>query len=167
MSDAQNFQPSRLRAGLGLLFCFAITFLAARLGSILTSPSLGWYSTLERPWFTPPDWAFPVAWTILFALMAIALFLSWRRLGLKMRFHPALAAFAVQLALNIAWSFAFFTTRSPASGLVVIVALIAAILWTMREFFRLDRGAALLLVPYLFWVGYAALLNASIFSLNA
>lgn len=166
MSGAQHFQPSRLRAGLGLLVCFAVTFLAARLGSIATTPNLGWYETLEKPWFTPPNWAFPVAWTILFALMAVALFIVWRGFDFRLRAYPPLIAFALQLVLNVGWSFAFFAARSPGLGLVAIVALMAAIVWTIRAFAGRSRGAALLLVPYILWVGYAALLNFSIFSLN-
>jgi translocator protein len=162
-----HLAPSRVRSGFALLGCFALAFGAARLGSTLTTPNLGWYAELQKPWFTPPDWAFPVAWTILFAMMAVSMFLAWRALGLRMRFHRALAAFAVQLALNVAWSAAFFATRDPALGVAVIAALAIAIVWTIFEFSRLSGGAALLLVPYLLWVGYAALLNISIWWLNA
>jgi translocator protein len=167
VTDTGRFAPGRVRSGFALLACFALAFGAARLGSVLTTPSLDWYETLAKPWFTPPNWAFPVAWTLLFALMAISLFMAWRVLGLRMRVHRALLAFAVQLALNIAWSWAFFASRDPGLGVVVILGLILAIGWTMRKFSRLSRGAALLLVPYLVWVGYAALLNIAIWRLNA
>ena len=78
----------------------------------------------------------------------------------------AIVAFFVQLVLNGMWSFAFFGGRSPMAGLIVIAALIAAILATIRAFWRLDRPAALLLVPYLAWVAYATLLNGTIWRLN-
>ena len=80
--------------------------------------------------------------------------------------RPALAAFAVQLALNAAWSWAFFGARSPAGGLVVIAALLGAIVLTIDRFRRLDRIAAALLVPYALWVAYASYLNAGVLVLN-
>ena len=135
--------------------------------SLITQPNIPtWYAGLEKPAFTPPNWAFPVAWTLLYALMAYAL---WRILSLREN-RPgrsaAIVAFFVQLVLNGMWSFAFFGGRSPMAGLIVIAALIAAILATIRAFWRLDRPAALLLVPYLAWVAYATLLNGTIWRLN-
>jgi tryptophan-rich sensory protein len=136
--------------------------------SLVTQPNIPtWYATLLKPGFTPPNWAFPVAWTLLYAMMAYAL---WRILSLP-KAQPgrtgAIVAFFVQLALNGLWSFAFFGGQSPLAGLVVIAALIVAILATIRTFWRLDRVAALLLVPYLAWVAYAALLNGTIWRLNS
>ncbi len=141
--------------------------LAAVSASLVTRPSIPtWYAGLTKPGFTPPNWLFPVAWTLLYGLMAYAL---WRILSLP-KDRPgrsaAVAAFFAQLSLNALWSFAFFGARSPLAGLVVIAALIAAILWTMRAFGRLDRLAALLLAPYLAWVAYAAVLNGAIWRLN-
>jgi len=135
--------------------------------SLVTQPNIPtWYASLQKPDFTPPNWAFPVAWTVLYALMAYAL---WRILSLpegRPGRRAAIMAFFVQLALNGTWSFAFFGGRSPAAGLVVIAALIVAILATIRAFWRLDRLAGLLLVPYLAWVAYATLLNGTIWRLN-
>lgn len=125
-----------------------------------------WYANLQKPGFTPPNWAFPVAWTTLYAMMAYAL---WRILSLP-RHTPgrnaAVVAFFVQLALNGSWSFAFFGGQSPIAGLVVIAGLIVAILATIFTFWRLDRTAALLLVPYLAWVSFATVLNGTIWRLN-
>ena len=95
--------------------------------------------------------------------------LSQTQIGLLaagLSFSWAIAAFFVQLALNGLWSFAFFGARSPLAGLVVIAALIVAIAATISAFWRLDRTAALLLVPYLAWVAYAALLNGTIWRMN-
>jgi benzodiazapine receptor len=141
--------------------------LVAVSASLVTQPSIpGWYAGLQKPGFTPPNWAFPVAWTLLYAMMAYAL---WRILSLP-KDRPgrsaAIAAFFVQLALNGLWSFAFFGARSPLAGLVVIAALIVAIAAAISAFWRLDRTAALLLVPYLAWVAYAALLNGTIWRMN-
>ena len=135
--------------------------------SLVTQPNIPtWYAGLQKPAFTPPNWAFPVAWTILYAMMAYAL---WRILSLPQN-RPgrsaAIVAFFVQLTLNGLWSYAFFGGRSPVAGLAVIAALIVAILVTIRAFWRLDRTAALLLAPYLAWVGYATLLNGTIWRLN-
>ena len=142
--------------------------LAGVLGNLATSPNIsGWYAGLTKPGFTPPNWVFGPVWSLLYALMAAAV---WRILCLprtRPRHGAALTAFFVQLVLNAAWSFAFFAAHSPLAGLVVIGALLAAILATIRLFWPLDRLAALLLVPYAAWVGYAAMLNLAIWRLNA
>lgn len=135
--------------------------------SLVTQPNIpDWYAGLQKPAFTPPNWAFPVVWTLLYAMMAYAL---WRILSIP-ESRPvrsmAIVAFFGQLVLNGLWSFAFFGGKSPLAGLVVIAALIVAILATIRAFWRLDRAAALLLVPYLAWVTYATALNGTIWRLN-
>lgn len=135
--------------------------------SLVTQPNIpSWYANLQKPAFTPPNWAFPVVWTLLYALMAYAL---WRILSIpenRPGRSAAIIAFFVQLVLNGLWSFAFFGGKSPLAGLVVIAALIVAILAAIRSFWRLDRTAALLLVPYLAWVAYATVLNGTIWRLN-
>lgn len=135
--------------------------------SLITQPNIPtWYTSLQKPGFTPPNWAFPVAWTALYAMMAYAL---WRILSLpenRPGHSMAIVAFFVQLVLNGLWSFAFFGGQSPIAGLVVIAALIVAILATMHAFWPLDRIAALLLIPYLAWVTFATALNAAIWRLN-
>lgn len=145
-------------------FLLAVTVVAL-LGSLATGPALPWYRTLERPAFTPPDWVFGPAWTLLYALMAIAAWRTWRR-----RERPgaglALLAWGVQLALNAAWSPVFFGLRSPGLGLAVIVLLLAALVATVVAFARVDRVAAWMLAPYLAWSVYAAALNFAIVALN-
>ncbi len=141
--------------------------LVAVSASLVTQPNIPtWYAGLQKPGFTPPNWAFPVAWTLLYAMMAYAL---WRILSLP-KDRPgrsaAITLFFVQLALNGLWSFAFFGGQSPLAGLIVIAALIVAIVATIRAFRKLDRTAAFLLVPYLAWVAYAALLNGTIWRMN-
>lgn len=166
MNITKSFQIGRLRSPLALLLAFLICFAAARLGSIATVPNLDWYETLVKPGFTPPNWLFPVAWTVLFALMAIAL---WRIVAVSDGWidrNRALIPFGVQLVLNVLWSFAFFGDHSPAGGFAVITLLIPAIVWTIWAFHRKDRLAAWLLAPYLVWVIYAAVLNAAIWRLN-
>lgn len=119
-------------------------------------------SWIEKPWFFPPELAFPVVWTLLFSLMGVALFLVWRR-GLDRRdVRLALGAFAVQMALNVAWTPVFFGARAPGWGLAVIGALWVGVAATIYAFDRVDRRAAALLVPYLAWVTFAGALNAAI-----
>jgi len=150
-----------LAAGLPVL-------MAAALGSLATLPNIPtWYAGLVKPWFTPPNGVFSPVWTILYALMAFSV---WRILTLPDRVpgrDRALMVFFVQLALNAAWSWAFFWLHSPLTGLVVIAVLLAMILVTVRRFWSLDRLAAALLVPYAVWVAFATVLNAAIWHLNA
>ena len=114
---------------------------------------------------TPPDWLFGPVWTVLYIMMAVAAWLVWRS-GDRVRAQDALYLFAVQLALNLAWSLLFFGLRDPALALVEVVGFWIAIAATTRAFWPLDRRAGLLMLPYLAWVGFAALLNAAIWWLN-
>lgn len=121
----------------------------------------GW---IDRPWFYPPEIAFPVVWTLLFTLMGLALFLLWREGTQRRDVRVAFAAFAFQLALNIAWTPLFFGLQRPDLGLVVIAVLWVAIVGTIVAFDRVNRLAAGLLVPYLAWVSFAAVLNYAIYA---
>ena len=136
-------------------------------GGLITAPQIQtWYTTLEKPGFTPPNWVFGPVWTLLYALQGVAAWLIWRA-GLDRRIvRLALGLFATQFVLNIAWSPAFFGLESPILGLVVIVPLWFAIVATMAAFSRVDRRAAALLVSYLAWVTFATTLNYAIWTLN-
>jgi len=139
---------------------------ASGLGSLVTTPNIPtWYRGLEKPFFTPPDGVFGPVWTVLYALMALAAFRVLGSPAGEAR-RRALTAFYGQLALNAAWSWAFFGLRSPLAGLLVIVPLLGAILVTIRLFGPLDRAAAWCLVPYAAWVAYATALNLAIWRLN-
>lgn len=141
--------------------------LVGGLGNVL---SLGgvteWYPTLRTPWFQPPSWVFGPVWVTLFALLGVAAWLVWRAGLDRSAVRLALGLFAVQFVFNVAWSGAFFGLRSPAAGLVVIAVLWVAIVATVWAFDRVDRRAALLLVPYLAWVSFAAVLNVELWRLN-
>lgn len=141
---------------------------AAVLGSLATAPNIPtWYVDLAKPGFTPPNWVFGPVWTVLYIAMAYA---AWRILSHspeRPRRTAALRMFFVQLALNAAWSWAFFGARSPVAGLVVIVLLETAVIATAVLVWHLDRVAALLLVPYAAWVAYATALNFAIWRMNA
>lgn len=146
----------------------ALPVIAASLaGNAVTLPQIqGWYATLAKPSFNPPNWVFGPVWTVLYVMMAYAVYRIWQLDRESPGRVRALTLFYVQLALNAAWSAAFFGLNSPALGLVVIVLLLAMIVATILRFHPLDRPAALLLVPYAAWVSYATLLNASIWWLN-
>ena len=141
--------------------------LAGFLGSLFTTPAVPtWYKTLNKPFFTPPNWIFSPVWISLFILMGISLFFVWRRPD-HPRFKPALFFFFVQLILNVLWSVAFFGLRSPLLGLMDIVLLWIGILLTIQNFSKVSKFAGVLLLPYLLWVSFAALLNFSLWVLNS
>lgn len=140
---------------------------ASLLGSAATVPEIPtWYATLAKPPFNPPNWVFAPVWTALYAMMALSVFRILRLPSATPGRREALAAYHVQLALNLLWSFAFFAFQSPLAGLAVILPLLAMILVSIRLFGRLDGGSAGLLWPYAAWVAFATLLNLSIWWLN-
>ena len=150
-----------------LILCIIACQGAGLLGSIFTEMSVfTWYPTLVKPWFTPPPGIIPDVWMVLFTLMGVSLFLAWRA-GLTLpEFRGAAYAFAAQYVFNILWSAAFFGLQSLVAGLVVIAMLWVLILLTIYRFYPLSREAAMLLVPYIAWVSFAAFLNYSILKLN-
>ncbi len=150
-----------------LIVSIIICQLAGFVGSLFTTPSIPtWYATLNKPPFTPPNRLFGPVWLILYLLMGVALFLVWRK-GLKQLYvKKALIFFGVQLVLNILWSAAFFGFKSPLAGLIIILVLWVTIIITIRHFYNVSLTAARLLIPYILWVSFAAILNLSIFILN-
>lgn len=125
-----------------------------------------WYPALVKPPFNPPAWVFGPVWTLLYLMMGVAFFLVWRRVSVSPTSRGALAAFGVQLFLNFLWSFLFFRARSPGWALFEILLLWLALAWTVARFFRESRWAGWLMTPYLAWVTFATVLNASIWLLN-
>jgi tryptophan-rich sensory protein len=151
---------------LGLAAFVAGCLVVSALGGAVTATAVdSWYPTLTKPGFTPPDSVFPPVWTALFVLMAVAGWRVWRRPGGRWR-TAALNWFGAQLVLNLMWSVIFFGLQAPGWALVEIGLLLAAIAATLRAFWRLDRWAAVALVPYLAWVAFAAALNGAIWWLN-
>ncbi len=140
---------------------------AGVLGSFFTASSVStWYKTIEKPFFNPPSWVFSPVWTILFIMMGVALYLVWKK-GLKeKKVKIAFGIFWVQLVLNVLWSVFFFGLQSPLYALVDIVFLWFAIFITIVWFSRVSKKATYLLIPYLLWVSFAAVLNFAIFYLN-
>lgn len=138
-------------------------FLSGR--SVPAGSENAWYVALAKPGFTPPGWVFPVAWTILYILIGFALAsilaargARWRVLGTSL--------FAAQFALNLAWTPLFFGAHKVGTALVVIIAILALSLGTTYVFSRIRASAAALMVPYLVWLAFAAVLNWQIAHLN-
>jgi tryptophan-rich sensory protein len=139
---------------------FALTLVAAFVGSRFL-PDV-WYATLQKPSFNPPNWVFPPAWSVLYVLMAIAAWRVWKRDGLS----AAIVLWAVQLLFNAAWMWLFFGLHRPGLALADIVTLLVLIVATTGAFWRRDRWAGGLLVPYIAWVAFAAALNLALWQLN-
>jgi tryptophan-rich sensory protein len=151
---------------LGLIAFLVLVFAVYGASVSVTQPAIdGWYAELAKPGFTPPNVAFPIAWTAIFALMALAGWQAWRR-STPGEFGWPLACFLVQLVLNFAWSALFFGEGQVFLALVDVVALILAILATTTAFWQISRAAGLMLLPYLAWVCFATVLNAEILRLN-
>ncbi|MBA2589640.1 MAG: tryptophan-rich sensory protein [Alphaproteobacteria bacterium] len=132
--------------------------------SVFTLPNIPtWYAALNHPAIAPPNWVFAPVWTTLYFLMALAAWRVWRITGLK---SVEMAAFALQLALNFLWPVMFFALHSIGSALVEVVALDLVILATAILFFRRDRIAGLLFLPYLAWSLFATVLTHAFWRLN-
>ena len=138
------------------------------LSSNVTQTSVNtWYPTLNKPFFTPPNWAFPVAWTTLYIFMGVAAGLVWSRIEYEADVvRKGLTYFAIQLALNALWSYLFFGLKNPLLALAEIVLLWLMIYETYIQFKKVDKIAGYLFIPYLIWVTYATALNGSIWWLN-
>ena len=145
----------------------ALPLLAGAIGSVFVASSVDtWYAALVKPSLMPANFVFTPVWFALYLLMGVALFLVWRRGVAESGVKKALVAFDAQLILHILWSALFFGLESPLLGLVGIAALLLAIFYTVTVFDEVSRPAALLLLPYLGWVAFAAYLNYLIFTLN-
>lgn len=151
---------------LGLIVWIALSFSAGVVGSVATAMGVeGWYRTLAKPSWTPPNWIFGPVWSTLYLLMGVAGWLVWKQAGFRAARQPLLL-FAIQLVLNGMWSWMFFAFQRPDWALANIVLLWLAIVATIVAFFRRSFLAGLLLVPYLAWVSFATILNFAIWRLN-
>jgi tryptophan-rich sensory protein len=150
-----------------LITAILICELAGVIGSIFTSPSIsGWYDKLNKPEFTPPSWLFAPAWVTLYLFMGVSAYLVWEKGARKKEVRDALSIFAVQLLLNIFWSIFFFGLRCSLCGFVEILLLWLAIVVTIIKFHKVSKPAALLFIPYILWVSFAAALNFYVWKLN-
>jgi tryptophan-rich sensory protein len=151
------------RLSLSLLLCLGVGILEG----LVTRPEIPtWYAGLAKPSWTPPPLAFPIAWTLLYALMAISFWRLWDLEARSAARTKAMTWFLIQLALNALWSPVFFGWHGTRTALAIIVALMIAIAAAMLAAFRVDRLAAWLLAPYLLWVAYATTINIGVVALN-
>ena len=154
---------SRRRDVLGLAAFVVMCFGVSLLGGRATAPALAhWYPGLSKPVWTPPSWVFGPVWTLLYPMLAVAGWLAWR----EGRARKGTLLYLLQLTLNAAWPWIFFGERRIGWALVCVGALWLAILGTLVAFWRVSRGAAILLLPYLGWVGFALALNATVWWMN-
>jgi len=146
-----------------LLISILIPFIASAIGGFFTSTSVSdWYLELVKPSFNPPSWIFGPVWTVLFFLMGISLFLIWK----DKHDWKAFFIFGLQLFLNVLWSAFFFGLQNITLALIEIFILWIAILFTIISFYRINKTAAYLLLPYIIWVSFAIILNFNIYLLN-
>ena len=151
---------------LKLLICLLIPLIIGAISGFATMESIGgWYSTLNKPSFNPPNYLFAPVWTALYILMGISSYLIVRDHPQQMK-GTAGSVYFVQLALNFAWSFLFFSFHQVGFALIDIIVLWFCILTMILAFYRINKTAGLLQIPYLLWVSFATVLNASIYSLN-
>lgn len=159
-------RPVERRDWVALVGFVVLVNVAGAVPAVLGGPDSAWFAALEKPWFYPPPVTFGVVWTLLFTLMGVAVWVVWRRGVGDRRVQLALGLFVLQFAFNVAWTPVFFALESPAVAFWIIVALVVAVAGTIVAFARVDRRAAALLVPYLLWGCFAAVLNYTIVQLN-
>ncbi len=150
-----------------LIIAILLPLIIGAVSGFFTSKAVtGWYAGIQKPSFNPPNGIFAPVWTTLYILMGIALYLVWKQERNTKIWRQALFLFGLQLFLNFCWSLIFFKLEQPGWALVEIVCLWISILLTIIWFLKLSKVAGWLLVPYLCWVSFAALLNYEIWRLN-
>lgn len=153
---------------LPFLISLMITLAIGYVASVVTRPEIPeWYNSLQKPSFNPPNWVFPVAWTVLYVLIASSAYLVWKRRDNGLDYYHAKLIYIMQLTFNFSWSIIFFGAHQILAALIVIVLLWVCIVINMYCFARVSKTACWLLLPYLLWVSFAVILNASIYLLNA
>lgn len=148
---------------LGLLGWLLAAFAAAAVGAVASVDAASFYAQLNKPSWAPPAWVFGPVWSTLYALMGVAAWLVWRSPGPR---GGALGLFGSQLAANALWSWLFFAWHRGALAAVEVLVLLALVAATTVAFWRTSRLAALLLVPYLLWVGFASVLTWAVWQSN-
>ena len=151
-----------------LIICIVLTVGLGSLGGIFTAAEIqGWYLHLNKPSWNPPNWLFAPVWTSLYLLMGISLFLVWKTAASTDPKRWAIIIFIAQFALNFLWSYIFFKEHQMGWAFVEIIVMWVAILCTIIAFSRINKTAAWLLVPYISWVSFAAILNYTVWQANS
>jgi benzodiazapine receptor len=156
-------KPSKVIFG---ITCILLPLIIGSLSGFANGGSINtWYAQLNKPSFNPPGYLFGPVWTVLYLLMGVSLYLIWKSPEGKLRTN-AFVVFGLQMILNFAWSFIFFYFRKTGCALVDIIALWIFILVMILIFYKINKLLALIQIPYLLWVSFATVLNASIWILN-
>lgn len=144
-----------------------IPLLFGVLGGMITINAVKtWYPGIQKPSFNPPNWLFGPVWSTLFIIIGISAYLIWRKREQITHFPRTAAIYFIQLILNLGWSFLFFYNHLIGAALIEIVALLVAILVNAIVFYKIDKTAGLLFIPYFLWVSFATFLTYNIFILN-
>ena len=160
---AERSSPTRPNPWVALVVFTLAVGAVSLVGNLATMAGMdGWFQDLDKPSWQPPDSVFGPVLGGLYVLIIASGWLVWREVGVS----RALVPWTVQLILNAGWSIVFFGLQSPNWAVAEIVVLLAAIVWTIATFWPIHRVAALLLLPYLAWVGFATALTISIASTN-
>jgi benzodiazapine receptor len=174
VTPGSEFGRSRLGRVIAFVAAVSLPLVLGGAGGVVTAAAIpGWYAGLSKPPWNPPSWVFGPVWTTLYFLMGVSSWRVWKSQLLagagpraQQRVRSALVTYSGQLALNAVWSPVFFGLKRIDLALVVIVLLLVAIIETIRRFAQLDRPAAVMLLPYLGWVSFATILNATLLLLN-
>jgi len=152
-----------------LLISLLIVFLAGFIGSYFTYPGIqSWYAGLNKPAIAPPNWLFAPVWSALYVLMAFSFYFVWNKskVNNKVLVNECMTLFIIQLVLNSLWSIIFFGLHNISLALVEILVLWSFLFLTIVKFYKIDKKSAYLLIPYILWVSFAALLNYSFMAVN-
>ena len=151
---------------LKIIISILIAQSAGFVGSIFTSSSVNtWYTTVTKPSFNPPSWIFGPVWTTLYTLMGIASYIVWKQRQL-VNTTPALTIYGIQLGLNALWSILFFGLQNPGLAFAEIIILLIFIIINTIMFWKINKWAGILMIPYILWVAFASFLNYNIWQLN-
>ena len=152
---------------LPFVICLLIPLTIGFAGSLLTTPSVKtWYTTINKPSFNPPNSVFGPVWSSIFVLIGIALYLVWRERKNVSGYGWSILVYFLQLILNLMWSYLFFYQHHIGFALIEIFILLIAIIANAFIFYRINKTAGLLFIPYILWVSFASYLTYSIFILN-
>jgi len=149
------------------IICVAIVMILGFASGFSTANAItDWYSTLNKPFFSPPNWVFGPAWTILYILIGLSIARIWHSGTDHSTQKSIIMVFIVQMILNLLWSPVFFSMKQPEIAIVIIIALWFMIITYIRKSKEIDKVASFLFLPYLAWVSFATMLNAGIIYLN-
>jgi len=150
-----------------LIVCLALPQLAGLVGSVFTTSAIPtWYADLVKPSFSPPNWIFGPAWVLLYILMGISVYLIWQRIEENKKARRMMWLFWIHLFFNAIWSIIFFGLQNPGLAFINIIIIWLFIIALIIKFWKINRWATYLLIPYLLWVSFASVLNYFIWYLN-